>query len=111
MGKQWVIISTSCNKCMPSIIDVVDDKGKQNYIENLLPSTSMCDENDENYGLPFDIYLNDEFEWYVYDVSRQEYQEYVKHCYHGCTLCNGYITIIEKKNYSIKEILENIHIT
>jgi hypothetical protein len=97
---------------MPSIIDVVDNDGKQNYIENLLPSNSvLCDENDKNYGLQFDINLNDEFEFSIYFVPRQEYQEYVKHCYHGCTVCNGYITIIEKKNYSIKEILENIHIS
>lgn len=125
MGKQWVIIGTSCNKCIPCVIDVVDEAGKNEFVETLngMNATLMTDinydavqqpieiedEEEDDYCEPFELDL--ELSRLIYNVPVEQYHEYVKNIsYEGCTICTGTIIIVEKKNYSIKEILETLFI-
>ena len=107
MGKQWVIIGTSCNKCIPCVIDVTDDIGKTNFITKIETNLNAFPETDDENELytPFDLDADQEF--VSYNIPTEQYHEYIKSItYVGCTRCHGMISFIEKKNYSIKEILE-----
>jgi hypothetical protein len=107
MGKHWVIIGTSCNRCTPSVIDVTNDIGKTNFIEQITINLNATPYTDSENDLYTPFHVDEDQEFFSYDIPKEQYHEYVKKInYSGCTQCHGIITIIEKKKYSIKELLE-----